>query len=239
MDQFEPLPKPGPNDWLANHPEPGQTFEEFVASRPNRPDQQRNAIYIQPLGDFTSVESPSLTLLQQFASAFFVMPVKILGALDIEKENITSRRNPGSGQRQLLTGDILSLLKRRVSADAFCTIAASMIDLYPDPSWNFVFGQASLRERVGVYSFACYLADDPKLVLRRSCKVLAHETSHMFGVAHCIFYRCIMNGSNHLAESDARPMHLCPIDLKKLQWSVGFDVEHRARTLASIIDRVG
>jgi archaemetzincin len=31
-----------------------------------------------------------------------------------------------------------------------------MEDLYPEPSWNFVFGQASLNERVGVYSFARY-----------------------------------------------------------------------------------
>src|SRR5437870_7653174 len=143
MDQAEPLPKPGPNDWLANHPEPGQTFEEFVASHPNRPDKQRNTIYLQPLGDFTAVESPSLALLQQFASAFFVLPVKILAAIDLEKEKITSRKNPLSGQRQLLTSDILALLKRRVPPDAFCVIGASMIDLYPEPSWNFVFGHAS------------------------------------------------------------------------------------------------
>jgi archaemetzincin len=31
-----------------------------------------------------------------------------------------------------------------------------MEDLYPDPAWNFVFGQASLRERVEVFSFARY-----------------------------------------------------------------------------------
>jgi archaemetzincin len=36
-----------------------------------------------------------------------------------------------------------------------------------------------------------------------------------------------MNGSNHLAESDARPMHLCPVCLHKLQHSIGFNVmEH-------------
>ena len=224
MDPFEPLPKPGPNDWLANHAEPGQTFEQFVTSRPNRPDKQRHAIYIQPLGNFTSTSSPSLALLQKFAAAFFAMPVKLLPAIDITTEHITSRRNP---QLQLLTGDILNVLKRRLPADAYCLIGASMIDLYPDPSWNFVFGQASLRERVGVYSFARYADPDPHVLLRRSGKVLAHETGHMFGIAHCIFYRCIMNGSNHLAESDARPMHLCPIDLKKLQWSAGFDVRDR------------
>jgi archaemetzincin len=40
-----------------------------------------------------------------------------------------------------------------------------------------------------------------------------------------------MNGSNHLAESDARPLHLCPVDLRKLQWSIGFDVVERYRRL--------
>ena len=110
-----------------------------------------------------------------------------------------------------------------------------MRDLYPDPAWNFVFGQASLRERVAVYSFARYADRDPRVVLRRSCKVLAHETSHMFGIEHCIYFRCVMNGSNHLAESDARPLRLCPVDLRKLQWSVGFDVVERQKRLAGVI----
>ena len=231
MDLFQKLPPPGPNDWLANHPERGQTFEQFVAAHPNQPDAQRRTICIQPLGDFASVKSPSLALLREFASAFFMLPVRLLNAVDIRAQSITSRRNPSTGQLQLLTGDILSFLKRAIPADAFCVIGASMIDLYPDPSWNFVFGQASLRERVGVYSFARYASADPHLMLRRSCKVLAHETSHMFGIEHCVFYRCVMNGSNHLAESDARPMHLCPIDLQKLQWSAGFAAAARYRKL--------
>jgi archaemetzincin len=36
-----------------------------------------------------------------------------------------------------------------------------------------------------------------------------------------------MNGSNHLDEADARPLHLCPVDLRKLQSSIGFDVASR------------
>src|SRR5258708_2616267 len=118
------------------------------------------------------------------------------------------------------------MLRTRLPADAFAMIGITMLDLYPGPGWNFVFRQAYLRDRVGVYSFARY---DPKfygeapaaeardLIFRRSCKVLAHETSHMFGIQHCIWYRCLMNGSNHLAESDVRPLHLCPVDLLKLQ----------------------
>ncbi len=61
----------------------------------------------------------------------------------------------------------------------------------------------------------------------------------MFGIEHCIYFRCVLNGSNHLAESDARPMHLCPVDLRKLQWSVGFDVIERSRRLSSVAEKAG
>ena len=60
---------------------------------------------------------------------------------------------------------------------------------------------------MGIYSFARYDPDffdeaRPKdyadLILRRSCKVLAHEIRHMFGLQHCIYYDCLLNGSNNL-----------------------------------------
>jgi len=49
----------------------------------------------------------------------------------------------------------------------------------------------------------------------------------MAGIAHCIYFRCLMNGSSSLAESDRRPLHLCPVDLRKLQWLIGFDFAER------------
>jgi archaemetzincin len=72
------------------------------------------------------------------------------------------------------------------------------------------------------------------LLLRRSCKVLAHETGHMFGLAHCTYFNCLMNGSNHLVEADRRPLHLCPVCLRKLQSSIGFDVLQRYSALEGI-----
>lgn len=39
---FQPIPPHGPNDWLFNHPEPGQTYEQFLDSRADRPDARRN-----------------------------------------------------------------------------------------------------------------------------------------------------------------------------------------------------
>jgi archaemetzincin len=232
---FEPIPRPGAQDWLANHPEPGQTFDEFLNSHPNRPDALRHTIYLQPLDEFPS-DGPQLASLKQWTEAFFSMAVRVLPVIAHESENIHSRTNPATRNLQLLTRDILSLLAQRLPRDAFCLLGITLRDLYPAPSWNFVFGEASLRERVGVYSFARYgesKRDRTRIMLRRSCKVLAHETGHMFGIEHCIYFRCLMNGSNHIAESDARPLHLCAVDLRKLYASVGFDPVSRYAHLQS------
>ncbi len=212
---FDPIPRPGPGDWLASHPEPGQTFAAFAAGHPLRPDPARRVIYLQPFGPFDTGQQPPLDLLSRFAAAFFALEVAVLPAAPVT--SVTMRINRHTGQRQLLTGDLLALLAGRRPAGACCVVGITMDDLYPDPAWNFVFGQASPRDRAGVYSFARYLpgqtgAAGAALLLRRSCKVLAHETAHLFGIAHCVFYSCLMNGSNHLAEADARPLHLCPVD---------------------------
>jgi len=172
----------------------------------------------------------------------------MLPTLDLAQVDITSRLHPATGGLQLLTTSILKLLRHRLPADGFALLGITMIDLYPEPAWDFVFGQAAVQDRVGVYSFARY---DPRfygqrpsmeshqLMLRRSCKVLAHETGHLFGIDHCIWYHCLMNGSNHIAEADARPLHLCPVDLRKLHWSVGFDVVERYRRLWSFAQQAG
>lgn len=246
-DDLRPIPPPGPHDWLAHHVESGQTFEAFLDARPRKPDAIRNKIYLQPLDSFSETESPSLPRLQGFAEAFFGIAVDVLPTLTLTEVKVESRKNPYTGQVQVRTTDLLSLLAQRRPDDAYCVLGITMRDLYPDPSWNFVFGQASASHRVGVYSFARYapgfngerVADAEKLVLRRSCKVLAHETAHMFGIAHCVYFHCLMNGSNHLAESDARPLRLCPVDLRKLEASVGFDVVDRYRRLRRVMEQMG
>jgi hypothetical protein len=41
--EFESIPKPEPHEWLALHDDPGQTFDKFKASRPNRPTSARRS----------------------------------------------------------------------------------------------------------------------------------------------------------------------------------------------------
>ncbi len=240
-DDFEPVPQPGPLDWLAFHPEKGQTFEQFVRSKPLLPDSRRDTIYLQPFGEFPLDRGIRLTDLKRFASAFFGMNVKLQPIVLLETTAATSRINSESKQRQFLTGDLLKYLGQEMPEDAYARLGVTLEDLYGGERWNFLFGQASLRRRVGIYSFARFDArfygEEPakdwrRIVLLRSCKVLAHETSHMFGIHHCTFRRCVLNGSNHEFELDAQPLHLCPVDLRKLYYSIGFDVvDHHRRLL--------
>jgi len=46
-----------------------------------------------------------------------------------------------------------------------------------------------------------------------------------------------MNGSNHLKESDARPLYLCPVDLRKLQYSIKFGIVERYLELLKFYEK--
>lgn len=126
------------------------------------------------------------------------------------------------------------MLKTRRPKDAVAVLALTATDLFPQPSWNFVFGQASLDERVGVWSLARYgdAGKDYATVLRRTLLVAIHETGHMFGIQHCTTSECGMNGSNNLEESDRAPMAFCAECDMKLWWACGLSPAARYTALA-------
>jgi archaemetzincin len=244
---FLPMPEPGPNDWLAEHPEPPQTFDQFLRADTHVPGGGRTVIYLLPIGEF-SASAPALTSLSAIVHAFFTLEVRILPAVPLSELAATTRINEATHKRQLLAPDVLAWLAKRLPEDAFGLVAVTMEDLYPDPKWNFVYGMASLHDRVGVQSFA---RQDPAFfgepreagwqmqLLRRASWTLVHETSHMFGLTHCVFWRCVIAGANHQAEADRSPLHLCPVDLRKLQSSIRFDPAKRETALAATLRELG
>jgi archaemetzincin len=245
-DDFATIVKPAPEDWLTSHYEARQTYNDFLRSKRNLPSSVANTLYILPLGEFKESENPRLDDLREYAEAYFGLPVKVLAGVPLAEEKSITRRVPYGNLIQFLSTDILEYLKRRLPKDAYCMIGVTMEDLYPEESWNFVFGQASLADRVGVFSFKRYTPEfnnEPRNdetrrnLLRRSCMVLAHETGHMFGIRHCTFFECLMCGSNHLKETDARPMHLCPVCLRKLHASAKFDLVSRYHKLLAFYEK--
>ncbi|KAG9688615.1 hypothetical protein KCU95_g10145, partial [Aureobasidium melanogenum] len=52
--------------------------------------------------------------------------------------------------------------------------------------------------------------------LERVCRTASHELGHCLGMDHCMYYACIMQGSNSIPEDLRQPPYLCPIDNAKL-----------------------
>jgi archaemetzincin len=149
---------------------------------------------------------------------------------------------------QLAVRPILKALLKRVPDNAVAVLGVACKDLYPDQSWNFVFGQATLSNRVGVFSLARLFPTfhgEPSAPARehrgllRAMKVLSHETGHMLGLKHCVAFQCGMNGSNGMWEMDRQPLHFCPICLSKLAYRLDLDIERRYEELARFFEELG
>jgi archaemetzincin len=124
--------------------------------------------------------------------------------------------------------------------DAAALIAFTNDDLYPDDTMSFVFGQASLENRVGVWSLArLEFKANRATFLQRTLKIAAHETGHMFSMRHCTKYECVMSGTNHIAETDRRPIDACPECTAKICWLSDIAVAERYKKLADFFRKNG
>ncbi len=235
---FEPM-KINEGDWLDTQREIGETFEQYIVSDPTLPTDERRTIYIQPIGKFNKLQSETIEKAAEYMRAFYSLPVKLnptkpIGNVPFEQKRLKQYRN----NLQIRTSYFIDdLLPKMLPSDAAALIAFTNYDLFPEPTWAFVFGQASLDKRVGVWSLYQF-ADprtgkyEPKLLLDRTLKIAMHETGHMFSMKHCTKYECLMSGTNHLAETDRRPLDNCPECMAKLAWAMKFEPETRYRKLA-------
>lgn len=69
------------------------------------------------------------------------------------------------------------------------------------------------------------------LWLSRICRTASHEIGHCFGIDHCVYYACCMQGSASIVEDARQPPYLCPIDLEKVIKATGGDAGDRYRAL--------
>lgn len=59
------------------------------------------------------------------------------------------------------------------------------------------------------------------LVANRGAKTAVHEILHVFGLGHCTYAYCLMNGSGHLLEDYAIPHTLCAVCTAKTKLACG------------------
>lgn len=236
---FKLMGKPADTDWLASNKELGQTFEEYVKNHPTLLTSERRKIYIQPIGNFSETERKVLRLTAAYMRIFYNLPVELKPEQALA--NVPSemmRKNLYSHQTQIKTTYFLKdLLPKMLPPDAAALICFTNSDLFPDNEWSYVFGQATLQNRVGVWSL--YRFGNPnksdknyQLFLARTLKIAMHETGHMFSMWHCTKYECLMSGTNNLNETDRRPIDFCPECMAKIAWGMNYDPAERYKNLA-------
>jgi archaemetzincin len=75
------------------------------------------------------------------------------------------------------------------------------------------------------------------LWLGRVCRTASHELGHCFGIGHCVYYACSMQGTASIIEDSRQPPYLCPIDLAKVLRATGADEKERYRALLAFCDK--
>ena len=210
---LQPIPNPGPRDWLASHHEPAQTFDGFLSLQPIRPTSTRRVIYLQPLGEFPPEASPSIAKLCDFGAAFFAMEAKRFP-------------RPGSALRSPRVAILTPVTHK--SSPAMCSISSSHVcPRMHSASWRSPWRtltpvhrgiSCSVRRRRGngsalTASRATTLpstASRRRVITERSCcggaaRCLRTRPRTSSGLRTAFTFTRVMNGSNHLEESDARP----------------------------------
>jgi archaemetzincin len=231
---FEPLPPAAEGSWRDRFPGPGQSYDEFLARRPNVPDAGNDRLYLLPLGklpaDFVVesdqvvlVRSPEPESMRSFLSTFYGLPTAVL-----EETEIGALARPvrvRDGHEQFLAQSVLTGMLGRLPEDAYSLTALATRDLFFHPAQQYGFGYGMHKDRLAVLSFArldpmfAGAARPPDVLEqlpRRGYKLLAHEVGHTFGLEHCTEYACVMNGFIDVEELDETPLHLGPQCLRKL-----------------------
>ena len=226
-DCFPDLPPATGFDWLGRgssgeRDRNGQPMKRFLQPGPHRnfPTRQRSKIYLVPLGNVSN--APPAKVFAELLRRWFMLEVCIMKPPSRTALDALERDERGCGYgAQIECPSAHTLLHSIRPRDAFIVLGYTMEDICNSAKgFGFLFGEADLDKGVGLFSFARYAEGVPSQsprFLRRCGMVLCHEATHCFGVKHCVYASCIMNGSNHLEESENRPFSACPIDVRKIQ----------------------
>lgn len=241
------IEEPKSGEWLERNKERGQTFTEYWNKNTNispiRATEQRKKIYLQLYGSFDKTQLCLMDSVERFLSIFYELPIERLAHKKLDSTNLdtTNWRVHSRNGFQVKTGFILDSLEKNLPEDGVLLVSFTTNDLYPNKKWSFVFGQARLYNRVGVWSMARFgdveaMKDDIdifNLALKRTCKTAVHEIGHIFSLQHCVFYRCAMQGANNLTEIDGHPSYFCPICDAKVISNLNLPFSQRYENLAA------
>jgi archaemetzincin len=246
--EFSAMAPPRLGDWRLVRPELPQSIADFRAVASRVRALLRDRIAVLPLGQypFEMIEGDAFVgivrpadpaSIAAFLEAFFCMPVDLLPNASFP--DLELRPREVSRYQQYDANAVLDAIARQLPASAHGMLATVNVDLFASYEQEYTFGWARRSDRLAVMSFTRFdpsmfgrptRDDASRSMLSRSLRVAVHEVGHLYGLAHCQAFRCVMNGVAHLGELDAVPLQVCPLCLRKLHLVTGLDP--RARDFA-------
>lgn len=233
---------PQEGEWLKEHKETDESFEQYIAKKTVTTTEKRKVIYLQPIGIFSKMEDKMLKLTAEYTEYFFGLKTVLLDPIPADNFPRDKRRTQFETEQLDAAYIIDDILPGKIPEDGIVIMALTASDLYPNPNWNYVFGLASYSKRTAVTSMHRFEGYDfmggyYPLCLNRLIKTSTHEIGHMFTLPHCVHAECLMNGANHLKELDSQTNSLCSVCLAKLSWNLNFDNEKRMKNMISFFKK--
>lgn len=252
---FDALPPPRTESWRALFDEPGQSYIDYLATAPRRPEDER--LYLLPLAEMGTafvvdaevtyiVRTPSPEAMTTLLGAYYGVPATVLPR--VELTTLLEPERVRRGHEQFRAQALFRATAARVPDDAYSMTSLMVQDVFFDDAQAYGFGFGQHRDGQAVVSFARIdpvvsgLGRESDVLERlplRAFKLLVHEVGHTFGFEHCTAHRCVMNGIADLEELDETPLHLCPECLRKLLHAQPMDPLERYAALARIYADLG
>lgn len=226
------------NDWMRAFPEDrGQSFHEYVRSKPKPLDEAQTRFYLANLAPESPAVQQAASLAKDFLAACFALqPDEVTLSLPEQLPvNATGQINALPLVHRILPEavDVVAKARKVTFVDGAGLVAITDRDLYlddpeNDERLNFLFGLSGTTAAVTVFSTA--RLGDPAAgerararFTRRVIGLAVHEFGHNCGLPHCTKHRCLMNGGNNLSDMDGAPLVFCPDCLAKLWWYLALD----------------
>ena len=225
-----------------------RSFDQYVANKPLQPTHARHTIYICPLGQMDFTMQQRMRTLRTFLEIYLTLPIKTMPAAPIAGRRSRMTKAHGREVRQYDTEDLKEhLLKPRLPDDALAIMGLTARDLYSERlDWDSVTNTTYTGRGFGVCSLARLFPEpwgykatpqSKKSGLAVSFRMVADVACGMLGPTPCRKYYCVMNQSRYTSMEE--PLHLCPDCLRKLRWTLGFDIIERYEALRQFYARVG
>jgi len=216
------------------------SFRTYAREQALRPTRDRHTIYLCPLGPMNYGMRRRTRTVREFLQAYLTLPVKMLPAAPIAGRPVRVVTVLGRAVRQYEAEDLKDhVLMPRLPADGLALMGITAEDLYSTQvDWDCVGNLTCTGRGFAVCSLARLFPEfyggrgapgSERFGLALALRMVADAGVGMLGPTPCRKYYCVMNQAKYTTMDE--PVHLCPDCLRKLRWSLGFDLIERYQAL--------